>query len=107
MFRVTCMFTHGVSIYVWYHRVMGPDLDEAEVRMLSLATELADGLEGGSGAMALKVLVLVQYVDSDGLVTDAFFHAGGPRYVEMLGLLASHRLRVEAWMMEGWRAEDG
>lgn len=76
--------------------------DELEEKILSIATvAVSEGLQDGEAVMATKVVMLVTYIDPKGIPTDAFFHAGDPRYSEIFGLLRPHTLRVEKWFQDG------
>jgi len=68
---------------------------------------VSDSLEGGKPVMVSKVIVLVQYMNSEGVTFDGWLHAGEPRYTEILGSLATHTVRVNSWYTEAQEVEEG
>ena len=76
--------------------------DEIGEQILSTATTaVSDGLLDGSGVIATSVVMLVSYIDPNGKPTDAYFHAGNPRFSQLLGVLETHTLRVGHWFTSG------
>ncbi len=88
-----------------------PIVTDLDTKILGLATEITNtALEDDKGTIAVRAIVLIQYVGPDGKIYDSYFHAGEPRFTEVFGMLESHRLRVAGWfedsMIEREESDD-